>query len=193
MKAFGFYVRISEAMSFLKFATFVSKVINWRTKISIVWHPLGKNIIIAGIKPSIQLRIFAVLQSVEGTQWNSSLPQSCLLIQKIANPWKWHCFLKNGFEESNKDSSKCTWSWCQLAPKGIFNAFIYSLKWSRNPQCIPQLAIVAVTFVFWATLTCSLVGNSKLVILLCAWQENWQCERFACSRQKGMNDKTPTI
>ena len=28
---------------------------------------------------------------------------------------------------------------------------------------------------------------------VCARQDNWQCERFACSRQKGMNDKTPMI
>ena len=28
---------------------------------------------------------------------------------------------------------------------------------------------------------------------VCAQQENWQCERFACSRQKGTNDKTPRI
>ena len=27
----------------------------------------------------------------------------------------------------------------------------------------------------------------------CECVENWQCERFACSRQKGVNDKTPTI
>ena len=26
-----------------------------------------------------------------------------------------------------------------------------------------------------------------------AWQENWQCEHFACSQQKDVNDKTPTI
>ena len=27
----------------------------------------------------------------------------------------------------------------------------------------------------------------------CARGENLQCERFACSRQKDVNDKTPTI
>ena len=27
----------------------------------------------------------------------------------------------------------------------------------------------------------------------CAGQKNWQCEDFACSQQKDVNDKTPTI
>ena len=36
-------------------------------------------------------------------------------------------------------------------------------------------------------------GARKIDMDARAWQENWQSERFACSQQKDMNDKAPTI
>ena len=68
-----------------KFATSVSKVTIEVPKISIVWLPRVKRLLLiwkmktAWIKSSIH---YIILQSGEGTQRNSSLPQSWLLIQK---------------------------------------------------------------------------------------------------------------
>ena len=36
-----------------------------------------------------------------------------------------------------------------------------------------------------------LLGAQKNDMNVCTRQENWQCERFACSQQKDVNDKTP--
>ena len=36
-------------------------------------------------------------------------------------------------------------------------------------------------------------GDRKNDMNARAQQENWQCERFACSQQKDLNNKTPTI
>ena len=122
MKAFGFYGRFSEAMSFSKFATSVSKVIIDVPKISIVWLPRVKCLIscktmdvrktkTAWIKRSIHyVKSSAVLQSGEDrtvTQRNSSLPQSWLLIQK-KQIWKWHCCQKNMLSQIKPPSSRIT-------------------------------------------------------------------------------------
>ena len=37
------------------------------------------------------------------------------------------------------------------------------------------------------------LGARKNDVNARTWQESWQCERFACSQQKDVNDKTPTI
>ena len=41
------------------------------------------------------------------------------------------------------------------------------------------------------SLYCWVPGRNNMNVH--AWQENWQCERFACSQQKDVNNKTPTI
>ena len=74
MKAFWFYGRFSEAMSFSKFATSVSKVTTDVPKLSIVWLPRVKCQLLlwenedSMNKGKHSLRNFAVLQSGEATQ-----------------------------------------------------------------------------------------------------------------------------
>ena len=85
-----FYGCFSEAMSFSKFATSVSKVTIDVPKIFHCWLPQVKCLLLLWktkgecnvSKEKHSLRNSAVLQSREGTQRNSTLPQSWLLIQK---------------------------------------------------------------------------------------------------------------
>ena len=37
------------------------------------------------------------------------------------------------------------------------------------------------------------LGAQKNDVNVRTWQENWQCECFACSQQKDVTDKTLTI
>ena len=73
-------------------------------------------------KEKHSLRNSAVLQSGEGTQRNSSLPQSWLLIQK-KQVLKWHCFRKMALDSKHLHQNH--WSWYHLA--GIF--FKYAIAW----------------------------------------------------------------
>ena len=88
MKAFWFYGRFSEAMSFSKLATSVSKVTIDVPQISIVWLPLVKCLLLlwktktARIKRSIHYVTLQCHNPGEATQRNSSQPQSWLLIEK---------------------------------------------------------------------------------------------------------------
>ena len=88
MKAFWFYSRFSEAMSFSKFAMSVSKVTIDVPKFPIVWLPRVKCLLLlwntktAWIKRSIHYVTLQHYNPGEATQRNSSLPQSWLLIQK---------------------------------------------------------------------------------------------------------------
>ena len=88
MKAFWFYGRFSEAMSFSKFATSVSKVTIDVPQISIVWLPRVKCLLLlwktktAWIKRSIHYVTLQCYNPGEATQRNSSRPQSWLLIEK---------------------------------------------------------------------------------------------------------------
>ena len=41
---------------------------------------------------------------------------------------------------------------------------------------------------------CDMLSRARQEDLnVCSWQENWQCERFACSWQKDTTDKTPLL
>ena len=88
MKAFWFYGRFSEAMSFSKFATSVSKVRFDVPKISIVWLPRVKCLLLlwktktAWIKRNTHYVTLQRYNPGEATQRNSSRPQSWLLIEK---------------------------------------------------------------------------------------------------------------
>ena len=43
------------------------------------------------------------------------------------------------------------------------------------------------------TLKLAFIGFLIQTLHMYVRQKNWQCECFACSRQKGMNEKTPMI
>ena len=129
MKAFGFYGRFSEAMSFSKFATSVSKVTIDVPKMSIVWLPRVKCLLLLKNEDSMNkeknsLRTSVVLQSGKGTQRNSSLPQSWRLIQK-KQILKMTLLQKNGSRIKTPPSkSLILVSFCR---KIIFYAFMHSL------------------------------------------------------------------
>ena len=88
IKAFWFYGRFSEAMSFSKFATLVSKVTIDVPQISIVWLPQVKCLLLlwktktACIKRSIHYVTLQCYNPGEATQRNSSRPQLWLFIEK---------------------------------------------------------------------------------------------------------------
>ena len=102
MKAFWFYSRFCETMSFFKFAASVSKVTNDVPKISIVWLARVKCLLLlwkrttAWIKRSIDYVILQCYNPGDATQRNSSLPQSWLIDfwYKRSKFWKWHCLKK---------------------------------------------------------------------------------------------------
>ena len=95
MKAFWFYGRFSEAMSFSRFALLYQKSKFTYWKLSIVWLPRAKCLLLLCKTREVQenkasmnkekhsLRNFAALESGGATQRNSSLPQTGLLIQKV--------------------------------------------------------------------------------------------------------------
>ena len=87
MKAFWFYGRFSEAMSFSKFATSVSKVTTDVPQISIVWLPRVKCLLLLWkMKDSMNkekhsLRNFAALQS-RGSYSKKFFPTSLVTFDK---------------------------------------------------------------------------------------------------------------
>ena len=87
MKAFWFYGRFSEAMSFSNFATSVSKVTIDVPQISIVWLPRVKCLLFAlknedsMNKEKHSLRNFAVLQS-RGSYSKKFLPTSIVTFDR---------------------------------------------------------------------------------------------------------------
>ena len=133
MKAFWFYGSFSEAMSFSKFATSVSKVTIGVLK---TCHCLASPVKVCALalknedsmnEEKHSLRNSAVLQSREGTQRNSSLPHDRDFWYKRSKFWKWHCFRKMALE--SKRLHQHHWSWCHFAGKSINYAFLNSLIW----------------------------------------------------------------
>ena len=124
MKAFWFYGRFSEAMSFSKFATSVSKVTTDVPQISIVWLPPGKVSALALKnedslnKEKHSLRNFAVLQS-RGSYSAKFLPTSIVTFdRKEAN-------FENDIDSErmaleSKRLHENDWSWCHSARKNNF-------------------------------------------------------------------------
>ena len=88
MKAFWFYGRFSDAMSFSRFALLSQKSQFTYRRFSIVWLPRVKRLLLlckakpAWIKRSIHYVILQHYNPGGATQRNSSLPQTWLLIQK---------------------------------------------------------------------------------------------------------------
>ena len=135
MKAFGFYGTFSEAMSFSKFATSVSKVTIDVPKISIVWLPRVKCLLLLGktkaawIKRSIH---YVILQCYNPGKAFKEIPHYLnrdFWYTKEAN-------FENDIEHfrimalESKRLHQNYWSWCHFAEKRISPAIMPSLIWS---------------------------------------------------------------
>ena len=132
-KAFGFYGRFAEAMSFSKFATSVSKVTIDVPKISIVWLPRVKCLLLlcktktAWIKRSIH---YVILQRYNPGKALKEIPPYLNrdFWYKRSTFWKCHCFRKMALKSKRLHQNH--WSWCHFAGKRNFYAFMHSLIWS---------------------------------------------------------------
>ena len=149
MNAFGFYGRFSEAMSFSKFATSVSKVTIDVPKFSLVWLPRLKCLLLlwktktGWIKGSIH---YVTLQCYNpGKALKEFSPYlNRDLWYKRGKFWKWHYFRRMALEWKRLNDNH--WSWCHFAGKLIFYAFMYSLIWFIDLLIYLQLVIVGVAF-----------------------------------------------
>ena len=133
MKAFWFYGHFSEAMSFSKFATSVSKVTTDVQNFSIVWLPRVECLLLlwktrkVWIKRSIH---YIIMQCFNPGKALKEIPPYLNhdFCYKRSKFWKWQCFRNMALE------SKCPhqnhWSWCHFAGKRTFYAFMHSLIWS---------------------------------------------------------------
>ena len=132
MKAFGFYGHFSEAMSFSKFATSISKVTIVVPNISIVWLPRVKCLFLlcktktAWIKRSIH---YITLQCYIRGELLKEIPPYLNrdFWYKRSKFWKWHCLRKMALE--SKRLHQNNWSWCHFVGKRILYTLMHSLIW----------------------------------------------------------------
>ena len=132
MKAFGFYGRFSEALSFSKFATSVSKVTINVPKIFIVWLPRVKCLLLpcktktAWIKRSIH---YVIMQCYNPGKALKEIPHYLNrdFWYKRSTFWKWHCFRKMALEAKRLFQNH--WSLCHFAGKRKFYSLLHSLIW----------------------------------------------------------------
>ena len=132
-EGFWFYGCFTEAMSFSKFATFVSKVTIDVRKLFIVWLPRVKCLLLlwktktAWIKRSIH---YVILPCYNLGKALKEIPPylNCDFWYKRNKFWKWQCFRKMALQSNCLHQNY--WSWCHFAGKRIFYTFMHSLLWS---------------------------------------------------------------
>ena len=130
MKAFGFYGHFSEAMSFSKFATSVSKVTIDIPKISIVWLPRVNCLLLLCKTKTTQIKRsihYVILQCYNPGKALIGIPHYLNrdFWYKRSKFWKWHCFRKMALESKRLHQNH--WSWCHFPGKRIFYTFMHSL------------------------------------------------------------------
>ena len=132
MKAFWFYGHFSEAMSFSRFALLSQKSQFTYRKISIVWLPRVKCLLLlckaepAWIKRSIH---YIILQHYNLGELLKEIPPylKCDFWYKRSKFWKWHWPRKMALKSKRLHQNH--YSWCNFAGKRMFYSLLHSLIW----------------------------------------------------------------
>ena len=121
--------------------------------------------------------------------YNHELVLYCIITLSWFIDWPWMCLYPvcSSLWWCHLVPPQSSWLWCGTPGQQGVQCLD---QWPRQDGCQGALHTttgneVFVFMLYFQILSCAWQND----VNMCARQENWQCEHFACSRQKDVNDK----